>query len=72
MRNERVSDNKEEVRDELVTYTVGQAMQITGLSRTTLYILMNNGELKYARVRRRRLIPRWALVELINRNIVAR
>jgi excisionase family DNA binding protein len=51
--------------------TITQAAKFTGLGRTTLYELMGAGQLPFAKVRGRRLIPRRALVELIERNLVA-
>jgi excisionase family DNA binding protein len=52
-------------------YSVPEAVEFTGLGRTTLYMLMDRGELPYAKVGARRLIPKRALVELIERNLVA-
>jgi excisionase family DNA binding protein len=53
-------------------YSVPEAVEFSGLGRTTLYGLMETGILPYAKVGRRRLIPRRALVELIEKHLVAR
>jgi excisionase family DNA binding protein len=47
-------------------------MAFTRLSRSTLYSLMQAGELPYVVLGRRRLIPRAALVELARRGLVRR
>lgn len=49
------------------TMTVKQAVAFTGLSRTTLYELMDEGRLYFVRfgAKRTRLIPRRALVGLL-------
>jgi excisionase family DNA binding protein len=52
--------------------SVPQAKEITTLSRSTLYGLMERGELVYTTVGRRRLIPRRALIELCQRGLVRR
>lgn len=49
------------VQDGLVT--VAEAGQFTGLSRSSLYALMESGHLVYAKIGRARRIPRRALVE---------
>ena len=55
------------VQDGLVT--VVDAMRFTGLSRTTIYALMETGQLAYAKIGRARRIPRRALVELAATNL---
>lgn len=52
------------------TCDIPEAMRLTGLKRTYLYELMTRGELKYAKVGKRRLIVRRSLVELLRRNLV--
>lgn len=49
--------------------TVAQALVFSGIGRTRLYRLMADGELPYARVGTRRLIPRRALVDLLTRSV---
>lgn len=44
--------------------TVAEAGRFTGLSRSSLYSLMEEGKLVYAKIGRARRIPRRALVEL--------
>lgn len=41
-----------------------EAEAFSGLSRSTLYVMMGRGELAYVVLGRRRLIPRKALVQL--------
>ena len=58
--------------DELLedgTLTVIEAAKFTGLPRTNLYGLMEKGQLPYAQIGRRRLIPRRALVQLLAENL---
>lgn len=44
--------------------TVSEAIAFLHLSRSTLYTLMDEGELAYVRIGRARRIPRQALIEL--------
>jgi excisionase family DNA binding protein len=44
---------------------VPEAEEFTGLGRTYLYSLMERGELRYAKVGKRRLIPRAELRRLL-------
>jgi excisionase family DNA binding protein len=44
--------------------TVAEAGRFAGLSRSSLYALMEEGKLVYAKIGRARRIPRRALVEL--------
>lgn len=44
--------------------TVAEAARFTGLSRSSLYTLMETGRLVYAKIGRARRIPRRALIEL--------
>jgi len=50
--------------------TVPGASEFTGIPRSTLYELMTKGKLRTAKVGRRRLIPRKALVELLKGGLV--
>jgi excisionase family DNA binding protein len=52
--------------------TVEEARQYTRLSRSSLYALMEKGDLIYTKIGRRRLIPHRALVELAHRGLVVR
>jgi len=58
----------EGVHEGLLTITEAQAF--TRLSRSELYLRMNRGELAYCKLGKRRLIPRRALVELVQRGMV--
>jgi excisionase family DNA binding protein len=49
---------------------VPEACRFTGLGRTFLYQLMDSGKLRYAKVGRRRLIPRAELVRLLANGLV--
>ena len=51
---------------------IPEAEEFTGLGRSTIYGLMEDGSLAYVKVGRRRLIPRRALVELLERGLVSR
>ncbi|HXQ20086.1 MAG TPA: helix-turn-helix domain-containing protein [Candidatus Acidoferrales bacterium] len=48
---------------------VREAAQFLGLSRSTIYALMESGELSYVKIGRARRIPRRALVELAAENV---
>jgi excisionase family DNA binding protein len=50
--------------------TIEEAKNYTRLSRATLYLLMERGELPYTSIGRRRLIPYRALIELAARRLV--
>ncbi|HEX3782720.1 MAG TPA: helix-turn-helix domain-containing protein [Pseudonocardiaceae bacterium] len=47
--------------------TINEACAALRISKWTLYQLMNAKQLDYIRIRRRRLIPRTALQEFVNR-----
>ena len=49
--------------------TIRQASEFLQLSRSTLYELMNRGELPFVRIRTARRIPRAALVALAAREL---
>jgi excisionase family DNA binding protein len=70
MPDEIKGDRADLVRDGMDT--VPEAVAYSGLGRSTLYALMERGELVYAKVGRRRLIPRRALAELMERSLVIR
>ncbi len=50
--------------------SVRDAARFVALSRSELYVLMDRGELTYAKIGRRRLVPRRALIQLAARNVV--
>lgn len=50
--------------------TVKGAAEFLRVSIATIYNLMGNGELPYAKIGRSRRIPRRALIELASRNLV--
>jgi excisionase family DNA binding protein len=50
---------------ERLALRVNEAAAVTGLSRSTLYVLMRKGSLRSVRVAGRRLIPRDALEALL-------
>jgi excisionase family DNA binding protein len=52
--------------------SVSEAGRFLGLSRTTLYELMDTGELPYCKIGGARRVPRRALVELAERALVGR
>ena len=55
-----------------VAHPVSRAAQLTGLSRSQLYLLMKRRELAFVKVGRRRLITHDDLQSLINRHRVDR
>jgi excisionase family DNA binding protein len=52
--------------------TLAQAGEFLGLSRATLYNLMESGQLPYCKIGGARRVPRRALVELAEKNLVQR
>jgi excisionase family DNA binding protein len=52
--------------------TVGQAADFLGLSRATLYALMERGELPFCKIGKSRRVPRRALQEFAASNLVMR
>lgn len=55
-------------RDPEKLLTVADAAALLGLSRSTVYQLMESGRLAYVRIGRARRIPRGSLLELTTRN----
>lgn len=53
-----------------ISYSTADAAAMLGVSRSTLYRLMAAGELGYATIGGRRLIPTTALLDLVERNTV--
>jgi excisionase family DNA binding protein len=51
---------------------VAEAARFLAVSRSTLYALMEAGELTYVKLGRSRRIPKLAIVELARRHLVAR
>jgi excisionase family DNA binding protein len=52
------------------TMDVPAACAFTGLGRTSLYGLMDRGELRFVKIGKRRLVPRAELVRLLAGNMV--
>jgi excisionase family DNA binding protein len=50
---------------EALAFCVEEAARLIGVSRATLYVLISTGDLRTIKVRKRRLIPREALLELL-------
>lgn len=48
---------------------VRDAVKFLGVGKSTIYKLMDDGHLAYAKIGRTRLIPKRALVELAARNV---
>ncbi|MFI5365947.1 MAG: helix-turn-helix domain-containing protein [Candidatus Binatia bacterium] len=55
------------VRDGLAG--LGEAERFLGVSRSTIYVLMESGQLPYVKIGRARRIPRRALVQLAADNV---
>lgn len=51
--------------------TVAQAAEFLGLSRSTVYSLMETGEIRFAKFHRARRIPRTALLDFAARSVLA-
>jgi excisionase family DNA binding protein len=52
--------------------SVAEAMAFTRLGRTEIYKRMTDGSLPFARIGKRRLIPKRAVVELLRGGLVGR
>jgi excisionase family DNA binding protein len=50
---------------EALAYCVKEAARLMGVSRATLYVLISTGTLRTVKIRKRRLVPRQALLELL-------
>jgi excisionase family DNA binding protein len=50
-----------------ITYSIDDAHQLLGITRSALYLLMNAGEIASIKVGRRRLITRRTLEQFIAR-----
>jgi len=50
--------------------TVGEAAKFLSLSRAKIYLMMDAGELRFAKFGKSRRIPRRALLELAERSLV--
>jgi excisionase family DNA binding protein len=48
-----------------IAYSIREAVEATSLSRTTIYKLINEGDLPIVKVGGRSLIPSSALIELL-------
>ena len=48
-----------------LAFCVEEAARLIGVSRATLYVLISAGELRTIKIRKRRLVPRDALLELL-------
>ena len=60
-----VNSNAKERTMQTMTLSVAQAVQATGLSRTTLYAAMGDGRLRSRRVAGRRLIDASSLRQFV-------
>ena len=50
-----------------ISYGIGDAMELVGITRTALYQLISSGEIASIKVGKRRLITRRALEQFITR-----
>lgn len=48
-----------------LAFCVEEAARMIGVSRATLYVLISTGDLRTIKIRKRRLVPREALLELL-------
>lgn len=66
-----MSNDQQRQQDlEKLSYSIAEAEAATGLSRAFLYRLMQAGKLRYSKIGARRIIPRSALVELVETGLV--
>jgi excisionase family DNA binding protein len=54
-----------------LTWTVAEAAELLGISRASAYEAVHRGELPVCRVGRRMLVPRVALLRLLDEDAVA-
>jgi excisionase family DNA binding protein len=54
---------------EALAYCVKDAARLIGVSRTTLYVLISTGRLRTIKIRKRRLVPREALLDLLTASV---
>jgi excisionase family DNA binding protein len=72
--NEQKSDVLVDEPEELVDggfVSVGEAAEFLRLSRATVYLLMDRGQLRYAKFGKSRRIPRKALMDYAQRCLVS-
>jgi excisionase family DNA binding protein len=50
---------------ESLAFCVEEAARLIGVSRATLYVLISAGDLRTIKIRKRRLVPREALLKLL-------
>jgi excisionase family DNA binding protein len=50
--------------------TIAEAQEMTRLSRSELYVRMDRGELPFAKLGKRRMIPRKAIIALMAQSLV--
>jgi excisionase family DNA binding protein len=62
---QRSRDGEAAPDPEALAYCVKDAARLVGVSRATLYVLISTGNLRTVKIRKRRLIPREALSELL-------
>jgi len=48
-----------------LAFCVEEAARMIGVSRATLYVLISTGDLRTIKIRKRRLVPREALLDLL-------
>ena len=68
----RINDDDPQDREALCgdgLLTVRKAAEFLSISRSTLYGLMDNGELQFVKLGRSRRVPRRAVVELAAREL---
>lgn len=53
-----------------LTYSVPEAARLLSISDHRVYELLDTGELTEVKIGQRRLVPRWALLELVQRSTV--
>lgn len=53
-----------------LTYSVDEAARLVGLGRTSMYALINSGDLAVVRVGRRILIPRASLAAFLGTDLL--
>ena len=69
-RSDQMGVNEREELTSEGAVPVNEACRLTGLGRTFLYQLMDGGELRYAKLGKRRLIPRREISRLLAAHLV--
>jgi excisionase family DNA binding protein len=59
--------DEEATHSERLAYRVNEAAELLGISRSSIYVLFENGQLPFVKVAGRRLVRRSDLLELLQK-----